>query len=76
MGQDIDFLLSFSCSTQADEKTKNAFELYKNIDRFWTLKAVSDCHPKTPKKYRNETLCRIVINTITRDMFSNQLSTA
>jgi len=38
------------------------------------LNAVPDCHPKTPKKYRNETLCRIVINTITRDTFSDQLS--
>jgi hypothetical protein len=75
MGQDIDFLLSFSSSTQADKKIKNAFELYKNIDRLWMLKAVPDCHPKTPKKYRNETLCRSVINTITRDMFSDQLST-
>ncbi len=46
------------------------------MDRFWMLNAVPDCHPKTPKKYRNETLCCIVINTITRDTFSDQLLTA
>ncbi len=75
-GRDIYFLLSFSCSSQSDRKLKNAFELYKNIDHFYMLNAVPDCHLKTPKKYRNETLYRILINTITRDAFSDQLSTA
>ncbi len=43
------------------------------------LITVPDCHPKPPKKKNLETkhiLFRFVINTITRDIYSDQLSTA
>jgi hypothetical protein len=69
----------FSGPPKQTKKLKKPFKLYKNIDRFRMLIAVPDCRPKTPKKENIETkhiLCRIVINTITRDIFSDQLSAA